>query len=118
MHVWVSEGLCDKDYVAARTTGFDEWKAYLLGEIDAVPKTPEWQEEETGVPARDARALARMWGRQEGLSGCRNERRGIRRRRPRRDGAAMGALHDHDDGDARLGQAGRQFRRSRARRSA
>ena len=62
MHVWVCEGLYDKDYVATRTTGFDEWKAYLLGETDGVPKTPEWQEEETGVPAKDARALARMWG--------------------------------------------------------
>ena len=28
----------------------------------ARPKTPEWQEAETGVPARDVRALAREWG--------------------------------------------------------
>ena len=62
MYVWVVEGLYDKDYVATRTTGFDEWKAYLLGETDGVPKTPEWQEAETGVPAKDARALARKWG--------------------------------------------------------
>lgn len=62
MHVWVTEGLYDRDYVATRTTGFEEWKAYLLGETDGVPKTPEWQEAETGVPARDVRALARMWG--------------------------------------------------------
>ena len=62
MYVWVTEGLYDRDYVATRTTGFDEWKAYLLGETDGVPKTPEWQEAETGVPAKDVRALARMWG--------------------------------------------------------
>jgi trimethylamine-N-oxide reductase (cytochrome c) len=62
MYVWAVEGLYDKDYVAARTTGFDEWKSYLLGESDGIPKTPEWQEGETGVPARDARALARQWG--------------------------------------------------------
>ena len=62
MYVWVKEGLYDKDYVAARTTGFDEWKAYLLGETDGVARTPEWQEAETGVPAKDVRALARMWG--------------------------------------------------------
>jgi len=62
MYVWASEELYDKDYVAARTTGFEEWKAYLLGETDGVPKTPEWQEVETGVPAKDVRALARLWG--------------------------------------------------------
>lgn len=62
MYVWAVEGLYDKDYVAARTTGFEEWKAYLLGQTDGIPKTPEWQEAETGVPARDVRALARKWG--------------------------------------------------------
>jgi len=61
-HVWITEGLYDKEFVANRTTGFDEWKAYILGESDGVPKTPEWQEAETGVPARDVRALAREWG--------------------------------------------------------
>jgi molybdopterin guanine dinucleotide-containing S/N-oxide reductase-like protein len=62
MYVWATEGLYDQDYVASRTTGFDEWKAYLLGETDGIPKTPEWQEEETGIPAKDVRALARKWG--------------------------------------------------------
>lgn len=61
-HVWITEGLYDTEYVAKRTTGFDEWKAYILGESDGVPKTPEWQEKETAVPARDVRALAREWG--------------------------------------------------------
>ena len=61
-YVWIKEGLYDKDYVATHTIGFDAWKAYLLGEEDGVPKTPEWQELETGVPAKDVRALAREWG--------------------------------------------------------
>ena len=65
MYVWVAEALYDDNYVATRTTGFDEWKAYLLGDTDGVPKTPEWQEEETGVPANPARALARKWGGKE-----------------------------------------------------
>ncbi len=60
-YVWIKEDLYDKDYVASHTIGFDKWKAYLLGEDDGVPKTPEWQEAETGVPARDVRALAREW---------------------------------------------------------
>lgn len=62
MHVWATEDLYDKAYVATRTTGFGDWKAYLLGETDGTPKTPEWQESETGVPAKDVRALARKWG--------------------------------------------------------
>ncbi|MEM1156412.1 MAG: molybdopterin-dependent oxidoreductase, partial [Pseudomonadota bacterium] len=41
MYVWIEEGLYDKAYVAEKTTGFDEWKAYLLGETDGVAKTPE-----------------------------------------------------------------------------
>jgi len=61
-HVWITEGLYDKEFVAQRTTGFAEWQAYILGETDGVAKTPEWQEAETGVPARDVRALAREWG--------------------------------------------------------
>lgn len=70
MHVWVTEGLYDKDYVKDRTTGFEEWRDYLLGCIDGTPKTPEWQEAETGVPARDVRALAREWGNTKTYLAC------------------------------------------------
>lgn len=61
-YVWMIEGLYDKDYIATHTTGFDKWAEYVLGESDGVPKSPEWQESETGVPASDVRALAREWG--------------------------------------------------------
>jgi len=60
--VWLTEGLYDKDYVATRTHGFDEWKAYVLGESDGVPKTPAWAEGESTIPAREIRSLAREWG--------------------------------------------------------
>ena len=74
-YVWITEDLYDKAYVADRTEGFDQWKSYILGEEDGTPKTPEWQEGEAGIPARDVRALARLWGRKKtylaagGLSG-------------------------------------------------
>ena len=58
----MTEGLYDQEYVAKRTYGFDKWRAYVLGEEDGVAKSPEWQEPETGVPAKDVRALAREWG--------------------------------------------------------
>jgi anaerobic selenocysteine-containing dehydrogenase len=61
-HVWIAEGLYDKEYVASHTHGFEKWRSYVLGDADGVAKTPEWQEGETGVPARDVRALARDWG--------------------------------------------------------
>ncbi|MCG8440166.1 MAG: molybdopterin-dependent oxidoreductase, partial [Caulobacterales bacterium] len=70
MYVWMTEDLYDTDYVAERTTGFDEWRAYVLGLDDGVPKTPEWQEAETGVPARDARALARAWAAKKTYLSC------------------------------------------------
>ena len=61
-NVWMTEGLYDRDYVAEKTVGFEKWKEYVLGHEDGVAKTPEWQEGETGVPAKDVRALAREWG--------------------------------------------------------
>ncbi len=61
-YVWITEDLYDKDYVEKRTVGFEKWRDYILGKEDGVPKTPEWQEGETTVPAKDVRALAREWG--------------------------------------------------------
>ena len=51
--VWITENLYDKDYVQNRTTGFDKWKDYVLGKTDGVPKTPEWAERESNIPATD-----------------------------------------------------------------
>jgi molybdopterin guanine dinucleotide-containing S/N-oxide reductase-like protein len=74
-YVWIAENLYDKEYVANRTVGFEEWRDYILGKEDGVPKSPEWQEVETGVAAKDVRALAREWGKKKtylaagGLSG-------------------------------------------------
>jgi anaerobic selenocysteine-containing dehydrogenase len=65
MQVWVAEDLYDKDYVAQRTTGFETWRSHLMGVDDGVAKTPEWQEAETGVPAKDVRALARLMARKK-----------------------------------------------------
>jgi molybdopterin guanine dinucleotide-containing S/N-oxide reductase-like protein len=65
MQVWIAEGLYDKEYVASRTTGFEAWRDHLMGLDDGVAKTPEWQQAETGVPAKDVRALARLMARKK-----------------------------------------------------
>ncbi|MEZ5890940.1 MAG: molybdopterin-dependent oxidoreductase [Xanthobacteraceae bacterium] len=69
-YVWIKENLYDKDYVATHTVGFDAWKAYVMGDEDGIPKTPEWQEKETGVPAKDVRALAREWAKHRTYLAC------------------------------------------------
>jgi molybdopterin guanine dinucleotide-containing S/N-oxide reductase-like protein len=60
-HVWIVEGTYDKQYVAGRTVGFDEFRSYVLGESDGEPKTPGWAAQETGIAARTITALAKEW---------------------------------------------------------
>jgi assimilatory nitrate reductase catalytic subunit len=56
LHLAVTEGLVDKEYVDARTTGFDAtWES-------CVAWWPERVEEVTGVPASDLRAAVRLLG--------------------------------------------------------
>lgn len=69
-HVWITEELYDKDYVEKRTVGFDKYRAYVLGEEDGVPKTPEWQAPETGVEPCVVRALAREWAAKKTYLSC------------------------------------------------
>ena len=59
-YVWITEDTYDHEYVKDKTLGFDKFKAYILGEED-FPKTPQWAEEESGIPARKIIALARKW---------------------------------------------------------
>jgi trimethylamine-N-oxide reductase (cytochrome c) len=68
-YVWISEGTYDKEYVEKRTIGFEKFRDYIMGREDGVPKTPEWAERITGVPAREIRALAREWARKRTMLG-------------------------------------------------
>jgi trimethylamine-N-oxide reductase (cytochrome c) len=69
-HVWIGEGSYDRKFVEQRSVGFDVWRDYILGKEDGVPKTPEWQEAETGIPAKDVRALARRWAKKKTYLGA------------------------------------------------
>ncbi len=61
MYIWIKEGTYDKGYVATHTIGFDQFRRYVTGGDDGIPKTPKWAEEITGVSARTIKALAREW---------------------------------------------------------
>jgi len=62
MYVWLTEGLYDAEYVRTHTVGFEQLKAYVLGEEDGVPKDPRWASERCGVEPWTIKALAREWG--------------------------------------------------------
>ena len=52
----------DRDHMPPGTDPSLCYLSYLLGEIDGVPKTPEWAEPITGVPAQTIRELAMHYG--------------------------------------------------------
>ena len=60
-YCWIKEDTYDKKFIQTHCVGFDEFKKYVLGEQDGVPKTPDWAERITGVPSRTIKALARKW---------------------------------------------------------
>lgn len=69
MYTQLKEGLIEWDYVKKYTSGWSQYQAYLLGQADSddpkitrwadgVPKTPEWGQRITGIPAAKIRQLA------------------------------------------------------------
>lgn len=58
-YVMLDEGLYDRPFIKNYTVGFDRFEDYVVGNDDGLPKTPEWAEAITGVPAATARQLAR-----------------------------------------------------------
>ena len=41
-HVLIAEGRLDQAFLDRCTTGFDRVRGYVLGEADAIAKTPDW----------------------------------------------------------------------------
>ena len=58
-HVLLTEDRHDKAFLASHCTGFESFARSLTGESDGVPKTPEWAEAISGIPAATIRDLAR-----------------------------------------------------------
>lgn len=58
----IAHGWHDPAFLERHALGFEDYRDYLTGATDGVPKTPEWQEPITGVPAEMARWLAERYG--------------------------------------------------------
>ena len=59
-HTLLVEDLHDNAFLDKYTVGFDEVKAYLLGEKDGVAKTAEWASALSEIPAERIKKLARQ----------------------------------------------------------
>jgi molybdopterin guanine dinucleotide-containing S/N-oxide reductase-like protein len=59
IYTWIKEDIYDREYVATHTVGFDRVKAYVMGDEDGIPKTPEWASKKCGVQEWTIKALAR-----------------------------------------------------------
>ncbi len=60
-HVIISEALIDTAFVERYTAGYETYRDYVLGKEDGVPKTPQWAEAITKVPADRIVELARAY---------------------------------------------------------
>ena len=58
-HVLFTEGLADQTFLARCTVGWERLRAYVLGEVDGIAKTPEWAAAETAIPVGRIATLAR-----------------------------------------------------------
>jgi len=57
-HVMIREHIHDQKFLDAYTVGFDQFKAYVMGDEDGIPKTPQWAESITSVQASTIERLA------------------------------------------------------------
>jgi len=60
-YVMIKENLHDQEFLDKYTHGFDKYKAYVMGDEDGIPKTPEWAEKICGVKASTILALTREY---------------------------------------------------------
>lgn len=72
-YVIITEDLHDQEFLDKYSIGFDEdnmpegidgkesYKSYILGEVDGVPKTPEWAEKISKTPAETITKLAKEY---------------------------------------------------------
>ncbi|MFH1123535.1 MAG: molybdopterin-dependent oxidoreductase [Pseudomonadota bacterium] len=60
-YVIIRDNLQDQGFLDRYTIGFDRFESYVTGAEDSIPKTPEWAEKITSVPASTIEDLAREY---------------------------------------------------------
>jgi len=60
-YVWFTESLIDENFARSHTFGYDDFKSYVLGTADGIPKTPEWASKICRIDAEEIKCLAREW---------------------------------------------------------
>ena len=58
-HTLLAEGLQDNEFLARYCTGFEKFRAYVMGDSDGSAKDADWAAEISGLPAGTMRDLAR-----------------------------------------------------------
>jgi len=58
-HTLIHEGLHNQTFLDKYCTGFDRFRAYLMGDHDGQPKDSDWAAALSGIPARTIHDLAR-----------------------------------------------------------
>jgi len=60
-YVIITENLQEQAFIDKYTVGFNKYRDYVLGIEDGIPKTPQWAEAITTVPAKVIASLAREY---------------------------------------------------------
>lgn len=58
-YVLETQGLTDREFLASHCVGYPQFRAYLVGETDGVPKDPRWASAITDIDATVIQELAR-----------------------------------------------------------
>jgi anaerobic dimethyl sulfoxide reductase subunit A len=62
LFVLLTEGLVDRRFVEAHSSGFEKLERYVLGKEGSEPRSPGWAEGACGVPAGEIARFARAYG--------------------------------------------------------
>lgn len=61
MHTMLKTNQYDKGFLEDYTTGFEQFKSYLLGENDGIAKDTTWASKICGIPAQKIESLAKLF---------------------------------------------------------